>query len=130
MIFALQEALVTKLKADAGVVSLLVDRIYDALPSADPAFPYVTIGESLTAPFDTKTTTGHVTEFSFHIWTQYRGRKQDSQIAKAIYDALHRQELTVAGYTTVDVQHIQHLSFLDNDGLTRHGVCRFQITLD
>ena len=40
----LQGAILTALKADAGVDALIADRIYDKVPPA-PTFPYVTISD-------------------------------------------------------------------------------------
>ena len=42
---ALQKALIARLKADAGVVALLGDRIWDAVPT-EPAHPHLLIGRS------------------------------------------------------------------------------------
>ena len=130
--FELQTAVVTALKASAAVQALLgADaRVYDDHPVDIPVMPYVTVGEFVTAPFDTKTSIGREATVSLHVWSSYRGRKEAEQVLKAIYDVLHRQTLTVSGYSFILGQFIGSESFIDADGITRHGVCRFRFTLD
>jgi hypothetical protein len=44
-----------------------------------------------------------------------------------IYDSLHRASLTVTGYDVVGIDQELSETFIDADGLTRHGVQRFRI---
>lgn len=130
--WVLQEAVVTALKADAGVKALIGDpaRVYDDHPVSAPVMPYVTMGNVSGAPFDTKTTIGREVDLTIDVWSDYRGRKQAELIMQAIYAALHRATLSVTGYSFVNGVFTGSDSFIDADGLTRHGVIRFRFTLD
>lgn len=114
----------------------LVPSVYDAVPQPSDAgsaaqFPYVTIGESTfaAAGYDD----GMLTEctLSIHVWSRYRGYKEIRGLQAQIYALLHRQDFAVTGYTLVNCEwEFTEQSFLDADGVTRHGVQRFRILLD
>lgn len=109
--------------------------VYDAVPQAvdagdNSAFPYVTIGEDSASEFDTDTSTGFDTDVTIHVWSRYRGRREVKQIQQAIYDALHLHDLSVSGYHTVMVLFESADSFMDADGITRHGVTIFRIVTE
>jgi hypothetical protein len=49
---------------------------------------------------------------------------------RTLYEALHRQELSIIGGALVECMAEFQESFLDPDGLTRHGVIRFRLIVD
>jgi hypothetical protein len=117
------------------LVSELSVPVYDAVPQAvdagdNSAFPYVTVGDDSSTEFDTDTSIGFDTDCTIHVWSRYRGRREVKQIQKAIYDALHLHDLTVTGYHTVMVLFQSADSFMDADGITRHGVSIFRIVTE
>jgi hypothetical protein len=117
------------------LVSELSVPVYDAVPQAvdagdNSAFPYVTVGDDSSTEFDTDTSTGFDTDCTIHVWSRYRGRREVKQIQKAIYDALHLHDLAVTGYHTVMVLFQSADSFMDADGITRHGVSIFRIVTE
>lgn len=119
--WALQQAIYARLSA---VVSVAV---YDHTPQ-DVAFPYVVIGEDDTViPFDTDDSVGAESTINIHVWSRYRGWKEVKEIQREVYQALHRYELSVTGAHVVTVEFDDARTFLDQDGLTRHGVTRFRI---
>lgn len=125
----LQTALFTRLN------SVLSVPVYDAVPQAvdagdNSAFPYVTIGDDSSVEFDTDTSKGFDTDCTIHVWSRYRGRREVKQIQQAIYDALHLHNLSVSGYHTVMVLFQSADSFMDADGITRHGVSVFRIVTE
>lgn len=126
---ALQTAVFTRLDGQ------LTDPVYDNAPQqADSSrgFPYVTIGEDTVNEWDTDGTLGADCTITVHTWSRYRGRKEVKDIQGQIYDALHRQEssLSFAGYNFVGCDFVSSDSFLDSDGLTRHGVQTFRVILE
>lgn len=129
---ALQGAIRTRLAAFGALVALVATRIYDAVPHQVDAdtFPFVVIGDDTAIPFDTHSTVGAEHTVTIHSWSRYDGRKEIKEIQDALYGALHRHALAVAGVTTVDCQWEFSQSFLEPDGKTRHGVDRFRILLD
>ena len=124
---AAQQAIFNALNGEIGPT------VYDAapfLPEGAPStsFPYVVIGDDTFAPWDTDDSTGANVTVTLHIWTRAESHKPGKAIADAIYATLHRQQLTLTGYSFTDCQ-LQFAEFMrDPDGVTRHGVLRYRLT--
>lgn len=132
---SIQSAIYAALTGDAALMALATGGIRDDVPQADDAgdavdYPYVVIGEDSATPFDTDSSVGAEATITLHVWSRYRGRKEVKAIQGAIYRALHRANIPVAGQHLVGIDWIQSDSFLDADGLTRHGVQTFRLTLE
>lgn len=125
---AVQSAVYTKLDAS------LTTPVYDNAPQqSDSAkgFPYVTIGEDVINEWDTDTELGGNPVVTIHTWSRYRGRKETKEIQAEIYDALHRAEdLSYAGFAFITIDFLSAESFMDTDGLTRHGVSTFRVYIE
>lgn len=109
--------------------------VYDAVPQAvdsgdDDAFPYVTIGDDSLGEFDTDTSIGFDTDVTVHVWSRYRGRREVKEIQQSIYDAIHLQPISVPGSHFVMALFQSATSFMDADGITRHGVTIFRIVTE
>jgi hypothetical protein len=131
---SLQGAIYSALTGNTALMAL-VQGVYDAQPrplTGDDAllFPYVTIGDDTLNDWSTDTESGADATITIHTWSRYKGRKEEKTIQAAIYDALHRQALTVSGYALVSVDWINSDSMTDADGETRHGVQTFRMILD
>jgi len=131
---AVQDSVYDALKANSALSAAVVG-VYDAVPQAadsgsGSAFPYVTIGEDTAIEWDTDTELGADLTITIHTWSRYRGRKETKQIQGLIYGILHRANLSISGYHLVGVDWLQSESFMDTDGLTRHGVQTFRITIE
>lgn len=137
----LQRAVFDALRSDAPLAELLAETadesgpaVYDHVPQAeDPAdgtkFPYVVVGEDTQVSFDTDTELGFEATVTVHSFSVHKGRMEVKQIQGAIYACLHRRELVVDGYDTVDCIWEYSDSAIEPDGVTRHGVQRFRITV-
>ena len=130
MNWQLQVALFNKLNVSA--ITSLVRGVYDNVPQADNAaddsqFPYITIGEARANEFDTDEVLGFDASCVIHVWGRKRGRKEVKQIQDQIYQVLHRANLTILGYDFISIDHQFAESFVDSDGLTRHGVQQFRV---
>lgn len=129
---AVQTAVFLRLKNDATLQGLVGD-VYDSVPD-NAALPYVTIGEDVITESDTADTLGVEASITVHVWTDTaggtRGRKQAKQIQGAIYDALHRANLTAEGYKIYASDFVNSQSFKDADGLSWHGVQTFNLLID
>lgn len=125
---AIQSAVFTKLNANLTVP------VYDNAPQvvdAAEGFPYVTIGEDTINEWDTDDTIGGNVTVTIHTWSRYPGRKETKEIQSEVDAALNRAtDLTYAGYHFLGCDHISSDSFLDADGLTRHGVQSFRIYIE
>lgn len=129
-LFAVQEAVYGTLSADTALQALIGSpaRLYDMVPPA-AAFPYITLGDITLRDFDTKDRTGFEQVMVLHIWSRARGRKEAKQIMQALYDALHRADLTVSGADAVSCQFQAASTAMESDGITLHGVMRFRVVV-
>lgn len=119
------------LKSDSSIY-LMVDGVYDYVP-ADKPFPYITIGESTHNEFDTVNTLGDDASISVHVWTRgksYKGHKKTKEIQGAVYDAIHRKDVTLEGYRVNGIDWQNSTVFMDADGLTSHGVQNFRVLIE
>jgi hypothetical protein len=125
--FALQQAIVTALSADAGVKALLGDppRLYDDVPRKS-AFPYATLGEGELQPWDTASERGFAHALMFHVWSRYGGRKEAKAVLDALYAVLHDASLSLAGHRLVNLRFEFADIFRDADGETYHAVARYR----
>ena len=123
---AIQKAVFDKLNNDAAVTALAP--VLDDVDESQ-SFPYVSIGEDVINEWDTVSDSGGDASITIHVWSRYKGRKQAKEIMGKVYDSLHRQQLTAAGYDVVMSNFETETSFLDSDGLTRHGVQTYRILI-
>ena len=133
----LQQAVYDALSGDAvlqGLTGQVPARVFDHVPQetwrtpdSSGAFPpYVVIGLSTVREFDSKTEDGCDQTLTIHTWSRHRGFKEAKQIMSAVVDVLDRGALTVAGHALIQLRFEFSDSFLEEDGMTRHGVQRFR----
>jgi hypothetical protein len=123
-----QKAIYEALTGYAPLMAM-VTGIYDHVNQCT-VYPYVVIGEDAASEWDTDTEIGTDSLITIHTWSEYKGRQQTKEIQEAIYEVLHRAELTIhdAIFYGLDWQFSD--SFLEPDGETRHGVMRFRLLYD
>jgi hypothetical protein len=102
--------------------------VYDNVPDNAPT-PYVVIGDDTFLEMDSDGSSGFEGTVTVHSWSIYRGRSQVKTIMGTIYNTLHRAELNIQGYTLVGCDCEFSETFLESDGVTRHGVQRFRILI-
>ena len=127
--FELQTAIKTKLDATSALTALLsngVDSIRDAVRQ-DDSFPYLAIYEVASIENDTMTANGIDNLISIHIYSRYRGQLEIKNIMKEVYDALHKQALSLSSGNHVMTTFTSSSSFVEEDGLTRHSQINFKI---
>jgi len=120
----LQGAIVTALKAAAGVTALVGVRVYDMVP-ADSDFPYVSLGPTDEVSDDTDCTDGFEITLQIDCWSRKPGFPEVRQIADAVRQAL-KPELTLTDNALFYLQHITTRTFRDPDGLTSHAALTFE----
>jgi hypothetical protein len=103
--------------------------VYDHVEQNTPT-PYVTIGDAQHNEWDTDDSIGADVSITIHAWSEQRGRKEVKEMLGLIYDTLHRAEIFVYGYHLVTMQYEFSDTFLDPDGVTYHGVCRYRALLE
>lgn len=101
------------------------------LPEGAPSttFPYVVIGNDTAVAWDNDTNVGAEFTITLHFWSRSEGFKQVKTIMQAAYDRLHRASLTKSGYNVVDCLWEFSEAMDDPDGVTKHGVQRYRLTI-
>ena len=138
----IQQGIYTALINSAPLDALLarhhaIDRaaIYDYVPQPgtsgdDDLYPMVTIGEDNLNDWSTDTESGADASAMVHVWSRSGGWSQPKQVSAAVYDALHRQELTIPDAYLVTCEFEMAENMRDPDGLTLHVAMRFRILVD
>lgn len=107
--------------------------VYDQSPGLpaglpDSDFPYIVIGDDTFQPWDADDFVGTEATINLHFWSRYKGSKEVKALMGAAYGILHRADLTVEGYETVDCLWEFAQTVRDNDN-HRHGVQRYRVTI-
>jgi hypothetical protein len=109
--------------------------LYDYVPGEDQGSPtankpYGVLEGGDTTPFDNDTWKGVFFDMTLHIFSDALGRSEIDAKLDAAYALLHRASPAPGvGYTAVDCLVLQTQVFVLEDGKTRHGIMRFQLTL-
>jgi hypothetical protein len=108
-----------------GVVS---GGVYNAVP-AGAAAPYVVIGETTEAPWDTMTDEGSQETITLHLWSKYDGHLEVNNLMAEVDDVLHNAILSLTGATMVNMQREFKGTFSEQDGgvLWMRGEMRFRV---
>lgn len=127
-----QQAMYAALVADAPLMAL-VSGVYDAVPR-HVAKPYVTMGESTEAPFNTFGKIGHEDTATLHVYTEdtgvAAGKAAGLAIVERVLAALDGAQLVVQGHDTVycNFEFTTTIEQSDDAGLTyRNFPVRFRI---
>lgn len=133
----LQIAIITTLKAEAGLTALLATNPVDNISPAvynhapqDTGFPYVIVGEPDGAEHDADDIQGWTGQVVVHSWSRFRGFEEIMDIMRETDNALHRIEPVVTDARIVTLHRESVDSVLDPDGLTRHGIHAFRVILE
>lgn len=125
---AIYEALISNVDIIANSIP-----VYDAVPQAESAensqYPYITIGEDNHLSIDTDTENENQVSITINVWSRQRGRLETKTIQGYIYKTLQRAELSETGYKFVNIMQDGSTSFMDVDGITRHGVQTFNLII-
>lgn len=127
-LFAVQQAVTNALTGSSAVQVVLGNpaRIYDHIPPS-AVFPYVVFGPSHLTPYDTKTETGFEHILTLNIWSRYRGSQEVRDVFQALYDTLHRANLTVSGQVFLSCEFHSADLVTDSDGLTYQASARYGV---
>ncbi|MFH1158060.1 MAG: DUF3168 domain-containing protein [Pseudomonadota bacterium] len=124
-----QTGVFTRLTGNTALTALLANganSVLDHVP-AGTAFPYIVIGESMSKPLGGQRVSGNDMTLTIHSYSRGSGMQEIRGIMSAVYDALHTVSFTVPNQILVLCQCVDSGTGLENDGMTRHGVQRFQI---
>jgi hypothetical protein len=124
-----QTALYTRLTAATALTAQLAggaDSILDHVPAGTP-FPYVVMGEMEARPLETQGVAGSELTLTLHSYSRGAGFKEVRSIMASINTSLHNANFAVPNQVLVLCRWLQSETRLEEDGLTRHGIQRFQV---
>lgn len=122
----LQDAIITALRANGALPSVVANRVYDDVPTL-PSFPYVNAGEVQVLGDDTEDCgDGSEVIARIHAWSRKPGFVETKQIAEAIRTTLRALDPALTGFTVSVVEFVQTQFLRDPDGQTRHAVVEFR----
>lgn len=140
---SVQIAVYNALSGSTELASLLAEyigapgnpAIYDRVPQSSDTgdsdeFPYIVIGEDNPSDWSTDTSSGFEVTTTIHTWSRTGGRRETKQVMGAIYNALHRAELTTPDHEFIGCEFDNSSIVMDPDMITHHGVSEFRITVD
>lgn len=116
---------------DAHMALLAGDGVLDE-PEQDAPFPYQTIDDISENFADTFSTGMRVLTATIHTWSRYKGNKEAIAIQASELKLLHRltgAQLPLSSLYCVGCRCTYSDVQRDPDGLTRHGVTRYEITV-
>lgn len=131
LLWALQVALVDRLKADAGMEALVGDRIFDGMAPEGTEFPYVRVSSKTEVPNDTFGNEGAEVTITLDIFSKpllTLGIDTEME-AVAVLGAQNKAlavPLNVEGYGSVRLKREFATTLLEDNGTTRHIPARYR----
>lgn len=135
-VLELQGAIVSLLKADAGVSAIVDARIFDHVPRSAQSgeitaqFPFVGIAGTDEQSDLIDCIDGIDLSIDIDCWSRKPGAPEVRAIAHAVRAALHEADVSLSDNALVLLQHRQTRTFRDPDGLTSHAVLTFEALLE
>lgn len=139
---AVQSAVFNALDGSAPLSNLLAPHnvfprsaIYDRMPQPvdsgnNDLFPLITIGEDGLEDWSTDTSSGGDVVVNVHIWSRSPGWAEAKGVSGAVYDALHRNNLSTPGFDFVHCEFDGERMLRDDDGITLHIHCEYRMRLE
>ena len=122
----LHKAIVAALKADANVIAMFGDRVYD-MPPKEPVTPWMRVGEILEVRELAECADLYECYVDIHVFTtQGKGLNWCRECCATVARALDDAALDLVGAAMLEVFHRSTRAFLDVDGRTGHGIVNFR----
>ncbi|WP_270374980.1 DUF3168 domain-containing protein [Marinicauda sp. Alg238-R41] len=128
---ALRQAIVTALRADAGVSAIAGARVYGMQVPDGAAWPFIRYGAPLTSIYESSCSQGSDSDVTLHAFAKGPGEDDCAELAAAVADALASDNLPLAdglGLVSLDWISTQILEYPEEDGF--RAVIRFQIVTE
>jgi len=132
--FDLQKVIFQKLTASEALTSITRKDdedlgVYDAVDENTP-YPYVTISEPYSSPYDTKTSNIETITFTMHAWWKdnddYSGKRKVYEMLSACQMALMAQNYTISNARVLSVTRRESRVIDDNSPGVKHGILTIQ----
>jgi len=104
--------------------------VYDDIPEQAP-YPYVVMGEMIARDWSDKFEPGQEVYSTKHIWSQYPGKKEITEMGDGILQALTKSPLDLSpNFRAVLDELDTNEIIIDIDGITRHGILRTRYLIE
>ena len=118
------KAVWVKLNSTTGLVGLVKEILDDKT-----AFPKIWLEDGGADDWSNKDDNGLEAVITLHIGSRVEGTKEIRSLMDKCHGALHNQDLTLESGQSVLCQFLRHDIVIDTDGITRHGVMRFNLLI-
>jgi hypothetical protein len=123
MDLALQQAIVTALRANSDLMAAIGSRLYEDVPAVPlPTFPYINVGETQELDNSVQFLQGSSFFVDIHVWTRTPGFVENKQLSNAVRTTLDNIDLVMPSERLVTIVHRITRTMRDPDQLTKHGV--------
>jgi len=126
----LQKALIDTMITDPGLFALVEGRVYDAVPTKNLIFPYISIGPFQLLPEHGDCLDGGEAFIQVDAWAIGPKTVQTKHIGAAIAQCLDEATLTLDNNRLVLLEIDQTQYLRDPDGITVHGVVSLRALTD
>lgn len=124
---ALRRALITALRADAGVAALVGTRVTGPAVEKGVAWPFLRVGTIIAGPYEATCLDGMDATFAIHAFDNTPDEQAVATIMAAVVDALDGAQLTFAGAHTVSLDWATSNVLRDTEESAGwHGVIQFE----
>ncbi|MGE8037829.1 DUF3168 domain-containing protein [Lysinibacillus sp. NPDC093692] len=132
--FNLQRVIFQKLTACEALTSITRKDdedlgVYDAVDENTP-YPYVTISEPYSSPFDTKTSNIETITFTIHAWWKdndsYSGKRKVYEMLSACQMALMARNYVIPNARVLSITRRESRVIDDNSPNVKHGILSIQ----
>ena len=118
------KAVYAKLNATSGLTGIVSESLNDT-----NSFPKIWLEDGGADDWSNKDDDGLDAIVNLHIGSRYRGTKELRELMSKCHTALHNADLTLANGQSVLCQFTRHDIVTDSDGITRHGIMRFNLLI-
>src|SRR4051794_31819935 len=94
-LFPLQKAIFNRWSNDIALKPH-INGVFDHVNKGQK-FPYVTIGEPIVSPFESKTNYREEIPWTHHVWSNYKGKKECYDIMSLLLESLSKEPLQLEG---------------------------------
>ena len=112
-----------QLLSDDAALAAMVTGIYDYVPTRT-AYPYITLSDSNTADWSSKTFDGARIAVTLHVYSRARGMTETTNILKRLQFLLHDADLALSGHRVALCRVSGSGVMKESDGVTTHGLLR------
>jgi len=132
--YALQVAIVAKLRADPDVVAIVAASpvagvstpgVWDRVPP-NAKRPYIVVGEIQVLADDAEGIVGSESFNTIHVWADDLGMKTAKRLAGVVRKSLHEAELSLTGQRLIEIRFAETRFINDPDGVLTHGIMTFR----